>query len=280
MTRFDDGLDESTQADHSNSQISVFRWMLLATAAAFGLGGFPLGSTVLTAALAARPAFETAQWILQKDPHPVRGRVCALFHVSVGLWHGFPAALITIGAFIFAGKQLGMGFPLKDLQATMMGLIAAVGFSALVGGLATFGALRTGLRVWAHPRFEAALQKELQSGRNVYTNHAVFVLATSLTIPVLIALPLILMTPKPPIVWVLVLPVSLLSVIVPCLMIGTRIFAESPRAYFLGDGPSSSDTLAGSPVANAILPPSLSDHGLESHDTDGRESRFEDEPPV
>lgn len=224
----------SADADDADAQISIFRWLLLASAIAFALGGFPLGSSVLTAVLAARPALETAQWILRKDPHPLRGKVCALFHVSVGIWHGFPAALITLGGFVFAAKHLGMPFPLQDLQATMMGLIAAVGVSALAGGLATFAALRTGLRVWAHPRFETALERELQTGTNLYTNHAVFVLATSLTIPALIAIPLILMTPKPPIVWILVLPVSILSVVIPCLVIGNRIFADSPRAYFVG----------------------------------------------
>lgn len=273
MTRFDDDLDELSQADRPTAQISVFRWMLLATAAAFGLGGFPLGSTVLTAALAARPAFETAQWILQKDPHVTRGRVCALFHVSVGIWHGFPAALITIGAFLFAGRQLGMGFPLKDLQATMMGLIAAVGVSALVGGLAAFAALRTGLRIWAHPRFATALEKQLRTGQNAYTNHAVFVLATSLTIPVLIALPLILMTPKPAIVWVLVLPVSLLAVIVPCLMIGTRIFAESPRAYFEQGGRPAPALPPDSPAAGSDP---ATDPRAEDPDAGNGRNRFND----
>lgn len=233
----DDNTEDSPPDEELRPRTSLLPWMVLTSVVALLTGGYALGSTVLTATLAARPAFETALWILDRDPNRTRAKVCALFHVSVGIWHGFPAALVTIGAFIFAKRQLGLAIDLKELNSTLMGLVAAVGISALVGGLATCAALRTGSRIWANPQFESALSEQLLTERNLYSNHAVFVLATSFAIPVLLCLCLFLLVPRPELAMAIGMPTCILLIVVSCLLVGSRIFADSPRAYFLNAPP-------------------------------------------
>lgn len=209
---------------------------------------FESGITLASALVAARPAIESAVWVYQNDPIPRRGLVCSLFHVTAGIWHGAPSALITLVLLVLIQKQLGAPVNADDAEPTLIGLFSAIGVSALLGIVAAVGAWRTKSRVWVNPRFYDALSKELLTGNNLFSNHGRFVLATSLSIPVLALLASVLMFEIPMadgaarLFSFLLVAVPIILVLVPLFYLSGRIFANGPREYLAAQIPAASET--------------------------------------
>ncbi len=195
---------------------------------------FSAASAFLSSALVSTQPLSSALWVQRHDPWKRRGRICGLFHLSVAVWLGAPAALLTIVVAVFVHKRFGIPLPERELNATLVALLCAVVGSAIIGMIASLAAVIAGVRVWVHPRFAAVLGNELTGNRlSPASNFGVFVLATSLTALVLPILAVLLMNPLPPILSVLFVPGTIFVVVVPCIWISSRIFASGPREYLM-----------------------------------------------
>ncbi len=192
--------------------------------------GPELSTALLMSAFIARRSFQSAAWVYVHDPLPVRGKVCAVFHVSVGIWLGAPSALLTIGGLFIANKHFQIPLDLDRANRALISLFSAIGISAILGAVASLVALRQQVRVWVNPHFCRALAEEL-AGRHIRSNYGLFVTATSISIPALAVLAVVLRNELPPAVGMAVLPVTLLVVLIPLFWLSSRIFATSPVAY-------------------------------------------------
>ena len=207
------------------------------------------GISLASALLAARPAVESACWVFRNDPNRKRGQVCGFFHLTAGIWHGAPSALITLIVLILIQKHLGVVVDADDAKPTLIALFSAIGLSALTGIVVAIAALWTNSRVWVNPRFYQALSIELQTGSNLFSNHGRFILATSLSIPVLALLAGVLMYEFPVnggaamLIPLLLVAVPIVLVLLPLFYLSGKIFANGPREYLAAQIPLTADEL-------------------------------------
>lgn len=201
--------------------------------AVYVIGHDPIWCVILSAVLAGRHALTSGIWILRHVWPPRRSRICFAFHLSTAIWQGAPAALLTLLTLIVIEEFAGRPVNMDEVERTLMALFAAIVLSSIAGLLAAIAVVMTGVRVWVHPRFALMLERELKSAGPSPSpppfNYGVFVLATSVTIPVIVPGGLLLV--DPPAGWVL--PVFMLvSFVFPIIMYRTlaaRIFAAGPQ---------------------------------------------------
>ena len=177
--------------------------------------GPKFSTSILMAVFVARHSFQSAAWVYANDPRPDRGKICTMFHVFVGIWLGAPSALLTLGIIVFSHKYLQV--PLDMARANR-------------GGVASLMALWKGVRVWVNPQFHRALQEE-QAGRHIRSNYGLFVTATSIAVPVLAVLAVVLMNEAHPAIAAAVVPITILVVTIPLSWLSSRIFAAGPTDY-------------------------------------------------
>jgi hypothetical protein len=222
----------STTCPFDNFEINA---MLVSFVAVLCLAMFlTLGPTfstaILMAVFVARHSLQSAAWVYANDPRPDRGRICAMFHVSVGIWLGAPSALLTIGIIVFSHNYLQVPLDMARANRTLLSLFSAIGISAIMGGVASLMALWKGVRVWVNPHFCRAFAEQ-QTGRHIRSNYGLFVTATSITIPALGVLAVVLMNEVPPAIGAAVVPGTILVVLIPLFWLSSRIFAASPTGY-------------------------------------------------
>jgi hypothetical protein len=135
-------------------------------------------------------------WILNRDTNRTRARVCFAFYLAAAFWKA--AATAFVSAFGLAVVQGFTGEPptSEEIAATMLTLAGGVSLNTLIGLGAIFAAVKFHIRVWVHPRIqipcfdsepETACESEstrAQDLRQFGFNHAVFVVATAITLPV------------------------------------------------------------------------------------------------
>ena len=185
---------------------------------------------ILTALYVARDSFQSAAWVYANDPRPDRGKICAIFHVSVGIWMGAPTALVTLGMIAFLHHYFKVPLDLDRAHRALLSLVCAIGISSVLGAIASVAAYWKGVRVWVNRRFLRALAEE-QMGRRIRSNYGIFVTATSLTLPALVVLAFVLQNEVHAAVGVIILPGTILFVLVPLFWLSSRIFATSPMDY-------------------------------------------------
>lgn len=192
--------------------------------------GPQFSAAILTALYVARDSFQSAAWVYANDPRPDRGKICAIFHVSVGIWMGAPTALVTLGIIAFLHHYLKVPLDMDRANRVLISLFSAIGVSAILGGVASIAAYWKGIRVWVNRRFLRALAEE-QAGRHIRSNYGIFVTATSLTLPALAVLAVVLQKEVHVAVGALIVPGTMFFVLVPLFWLSSRIFATSPMDY-------------------------------------------------
>lgn len=215
------------------------RWLAIAavvlSAVVLLLTNVSTASAFCSSALVARRSLASAIWVWKFDPLAYRGRICAMFHVSVAFWLGAPAAGLVIGASIFVHKKLGGPLPIDELNIAFVALLCGVVGSALIGLVASISALICCVRVWVHPSFSRMLGDQLTGVGAVHSpsNFGVFVVATSLASVVLPILGTLLLVVQPFPAWMgyMILPTTIAIVVIPCFLLSSRIFASSPAEY-------------------------------------------------
>lgn len=161
----------------------------------------PLLGTVLPFLAAGWPFLRSGWWLLHADPEVTRGRVCFLFYLAAGCWWAAASAVASVLAFITVGVITGNQPDMAEFEATMLVLTAGVVLNTLFGLVATAAALTKGIRVWVGSRVRDVWlahypPRTRMDHWHMGFNHAVFVVGTSLVVPVLI-LGAVLLVPIP-----------------------------------------------------------------------------------
>lgn len=136
--------------------------------------GAVIGIGFLIYELTARPAFgiavacskfgwsdfQTALWLLRRDPHRGRGVACFWFYLAAGLWRVTVAAFLLTGSLLFLVALFG-NQPMADLVP--LGMTAATGIVllAVVPWLGALKARRHGLKIWVDSTVNAYRQHDI-----------------------------------------------------------------------------------------------------------------------
>jgi len=134
-------------------------------------------------------SFRTALWIFQNDQHKVRARICSAFCVATGFWHAAAGAVISLVVFMFVTEVVGKKPDMEQFAATMIVLAIGIVLTTVIGLAAAISAAKRGTRVWIHPRLRELVDNDLQAAAHLppddYFNHAVFVTATAVALPII-----------------------------------------------------------------------------------------------
>jgi hypothetical protein len=210
----------------------------------FATGDFLLGS-LLPYVWVAWPSVESAFWLRSRDPVQERGKTCFWFYLSAAGWRAAISALLTVAAFALIDKGAGIPVNMDELARTMIVFIVGLGVSSLLGISGTICAFRRRVRVFVIPNLKRlcrgdfdAIPKATQK-RRVNVNWAIFVLMTSVFVPVLTAGLLTAMlsaTARPPnapastaeSAGLAILCLGPIAALIPYSYLATRIAASTP----------------------------------------------------
>jgi len=206
---------------------------LLAVGVALFLAtGHPWLGIVLPSVRAGWRSLRTAAWVFADDPDRRRAAVGGLFCVAMGCWKVAAMAVVTVVAMVVVAKIAGQPPRMERFAAIMITLVGGITLTSLMGLLAAIAALATGIRLWIHPALPEILGDTLKGGHGGSvrpgTNHAIFVLVTSLAAPALVASGYMLVQPGSILRAMLVLGLPVLLVIVSYTWLARRIIADHP----------------------------------------------------
>ena len=194
--------------------------------------GHPWLAVVLPSLRAGWRSIATSVWIFGVDSVRRRAMICGLFGVAMGCWQVAATAVVSVAAMVVASQLLGRAPNMERFAAVMTTLLGGVSLTALLGLVASMAALVTRVRVWVHPTLpeilDGTLKWKLQSPARMGWNHAVFVLATSLTVPAVGACGYVLIQPGSIARALSVFALTWLTVIVSYGRLAGRIIADHP----------------------------------------------------
>ncbi len=207
--------------------------VLLAVGVALFLAtGHPWLGIVLPSVRASWRSLRTAAWVFTDDPDRRRAAVGGLFCVAMGCWKVAAMAVVTVVAMVAVAKIAGQPPRMERFAAIMITLVGGITLTSLMGLLAAIAALAMGIRLWIHPALPEILGDTLKGGHSGSvrpgTNHAIFVLVTSLAAPALVAGGYMLVQPGSILRAMLVLGLPVLMVIVSYAWLARRIIADHP----------------------------------------------------
>jgi hypothetical protein len=129
-------------------------WIILVTfsVAVFILTGDPLLAALLPYLAAAEPSIQSAIWIRLRDPVAGRGKACLWFYLASAGWKAGATAVAHVFGFVLLSEVFGMGINMDLFAHTMIVLLIAVTFAAVLGWVGTIVAIRQQVRVFIVPR--------------------------------------------------------------------------------------------------------------------------------
>jgi bifunctional DNase/RNase/predicted permease len=183
---------ESEQVHPDRRERFLVGSSLLAATVLYLVTNNPLIAAILPCLHGSWNTARTGLWLLKTDPCRSRARICFAFYVAAACWKAAGAALGTVMVFILVERFVGLPPNMDELAAIMIVLAGGTVLNTLLGLAAVGAALRGRVRVWVHPRLRAAARGNLGvaarlSPRVAGFNHAVFVIATALVFPPIIA---------------------------------------------------------------------------------------------
>ena len=165
------------------------------------------GALLLWVHMAWRPV-DNAIYVLTNDPWRMRGRVMAAFYVAAGCWLASAGALVEL-VVVFRGLEVYFGVKVNP-DSILYGLISmfsGLAACSVIGLIACLFAAIDPVRVWfqpsCRPSFDSLPSPTEQAALNprpVRFNYAVFVIATALMFPIVVAcsMALVVMTKDVP----------------------------------------------------------------------------------
>ena len=166
-------------------------WLLTVAVAVvlFLLTRNPLIASILPYLRAGWPAFRSALWLRRCDPLPGRGRACFWFYLATAGWRAGTAALVVLVTL-----RLLQDVSAEPPDRTKMARAAMIVFggvlaSVLLGVIGIASALIRRVRVFVIPNIRNLCGGEFPlvpavAGQRHRFNHAIFILGTSLMLPV------------------------------------------------------------------------------------------------
>ena len=211
----------------------------------FLVSDLPLLGVVLPSLRASWRSLKIGVWLFTVDPQRWRGVICGLFCLAMGCWQAAATAVLSLGIIVLATKVVGRAPNMERFVSVMSILVSGVALTSLLGLLASLAALCARIRVWVHPALLEMLDRSLklatERADKPAVNYAVFVLATSLAVPVLGGCGFVLMEPGSTWRALAVFGLSMLTVLVAYACLAGRIIAECPSQCWESDSGHSSD---------------------------------------
>jgi len=166
-------------------------WLLTIAVAVvlFLLTRNPLMASILPYLRAGWPAFRSALWLRRYDPLAGRGRTCLWFYLATAGWKAGTAALLTVLALRVLQDISGQGVDTTKLVPAAVIVFGGVLRSVLLGVIGIASALFRRVRVFVIPNICSLCHGQFQATSTVASqrhrfNHAIFIVATSLVLPV------------------------------------------------------------------------------------------------
>ena len=225
----------------SQRRIVCFQLIILVAlgVVAFVVTGRPLIGILLPSIRASWRSLQTAIWLVRVDRPRSRGVICSLFCAATGCWKIAASSLLSVVCMVVCFRFADVAPNMDRFAVVMTALAAGVVLTSALGLLASFAALAVGLRVWVHPALPDLLDTArawptARSGPPKF-NHAVFVLATSLAVPVVSCGGFVLLQPGSVVRGLSIFGITMFLVIVTYRWLAARILAEHPLACWSVD---------------------------------------------
>jgi hypothetical protein len=206
---------------------------------AFMVTGRPLLGILLPSIRASWRSLQTALWLVRVDRPRSRGVICGLFCAATGCWKIAASSLLSVVCMVVFFYFTAVAPNMDRFAAVMTTLTIGVALTSALGLIASVAAWAVGLRVWVHPELPVLLDTERQwpvaRPAQAKWNHAVFVLATSLAVPVVGGSGFVLLQPGSVVRALSLYGITLVLVIVTYSFLAARILAEDPAACWSGE---------------------------------------------
>lgn len=165
--------------------------VLAASILIFVVTGNPLLASLLPYLSAARHCTRAAFWLRTVDPFPQRGRACFWFYLATAAWRAASAAFVTVVGFAIVQIVRGIGPNMAVFSQTMIVLLCGLALATLLGLVGVVSALAARVRVFVIPDIHRQATGDFDLVLVAATlrprfNHAIFVLASVLIVPVLL----------------------------------------------------------------------------------------------
>jgi hypothetical protein len=203
-----------------------------------------LAGVVLPSIHASWGSLRTGWWTYRNTGRRAARLVGLAFYVATAFWHAAVAAFFSVLLFVViahaTGKQPGIDIFVK----TMIVLASGVSMASVLGLVASVVAALTRVRVWVNPNLprliEGDVRQLVELRCDCAFNHAVFVLATSLALPVLVACSFLLIRVVAGPMTLAALTVGPILAIVAYAWVSSHILAKHPIEFWL---PNDADAL-------------------------------------
>jgi hypothetical protein len=169
-------------------------WLLTvaATVVLFLLTRSPFMASILPYLRAGWPAFRSALWLRRCDPLPSRGKTCFWFYLATAGWKAGAAALVTLVTLAVLQEKFGQATDMTKVVRTLMVMFGGILASVLFGVIGIVAALVRRVRVFVIPNIYCLCGGEFPmiaavGGKRLRFNHAIFIVATSLVLPTIVA---------------------------------------------------------------------------------------------
>ena len=185
---------------------------------------------VLPSLLAGWRSVQTAVWVLRTDVVCRRAVIGGLFCVAMACWKSAASAFVSLLAIVGTVLVLGQEPQMERFAAVMTVLVGGVVLTSFIGLAGAVAALIKGVRLWVHPELPAILEAyrrdEVSPVMSRKQNHVIYVLATSLSVPLLFAGAWVLVEPGSVVRALVVMGTSVAMVIIGFVWLAPRIIAE------------------------------------------------------
>jgi hypothetical protein len=169
-------------------------WLLVLAAAigVFLVTGSPLLAALLPYLSAARASLRSAIWLRSADPWTARGKTCFWFYLATAAWRAAVAAFVSVLLFFVTEAVTGVGPDIDVFARTMIVIAVGAGWAAILGLVGMAAAVARGVRVFVIPNIARLAGGEFDAIGAVASarprfNHAIFVLAMAMFLPVSVA---------------------------------------------------------------------------------------------
>jgi len=179
------------------SWVNTLAWPIVLVAAIIvhQVTGSPIAAASLLAVHAGWKSFRCGLWLKSVDPVANRAWACLWFYLAAAFWRAAAWACVTIMIFVVVEIYTGQPPTEEEIMVELSVLVGSVCLSTAVGLVALTSALRGRVRVWVQPNVRekcyddfarlSSLGGHYVGGPDRGFNHAIFILATSLVVPIL-----------------------------------------------------------------------------------------------
>ena len=191
-----DFLDEDSHGKPGDDHSSLSGWFWLTVLLLSGglclASNSVMAGAIIPAAASMQSALQAAKWIRNNDPNGNRAKACSWFLIATGCWNALATGLISLAAWAAVVIITEQPPSESQVMACIFAIAAATLATCLIGYWAAWKAWSARVRVWVHPKLHRIARYDLSNLRNQplhppRSNHAVFVLAISLCLPILVA---------------------------------------------------------------------------------------------